>query len=424
MLIRPGSNVLKINFLARQKYVQRSLYSEGSPLKEITMNYKNSCLAAAGALVLSIACSPGLYAATNGCKFSSNKMHISCEAERKEEFNATIARCASISDSAERGNCYGEAEEERKAAKDDCSEQRQARLDVCVLLAEDRYEDPMAAFPQGFFIDPDDIGTSQENNPYVKLQSGHTHVLRAEEEDEDSGETSVELIVVHATDEIREIQGVLCRVVVDVVLEPEWDVEEGNTEYQPIEVTDDWFGQDVDRNVYYCGEVARNFEDGVLRDLDGSFEAGLELAEGGVLTLAMPMPADVHRQEYALGEAEDIVEYLSLGATPQDLGVEQQSPFSCGDEGEGSCLMTHDSTPLEPGAGEYKYYKAGVGFIEAIAFEDGEPAESSSEWLVCTGDSLAILEPGTDCGFSAEESAELLDALCDLHDEFCDDGED
>ena len=55
----------------------------------------------------------------------------------------------------------------------------------------------------------------------------------------------------------------------------------------PIEV-DDWFAQDAQTNVYYCGELARNFEDGVLRDLDGSFEAGLDYAQGGALTLAFP----------------------------------------------------------------------------------------------------------------------------------------
>ena len=37
----------------------------------------------------------------------------------------------------------------------------------------------------------------------------------------------IELIVAYATDEVREIAGVNCRVVVDVVVEPEWDEDEG-----------------------------------------------------------------------------------------------------------------------------------------------------------------------------------------------------
>ena len=63
------------------------------------------------------------------------------------------------------------------------------------------------------------------NNPYVILQTGHTHVLKSEDE----------IVVVHATEDVREIQGVLCRVVVDIVVEAE--EEEGEeVGYTAVEV--------------------------------------------------------------------------------------------------------------------------------------------------------------------------------------------
>ena len=60
----------------------------------------------------------------------------------------------------------------------------------------------------------------------------------------------------HVTEDTREIQGVLCRVVVDVALEAE--EEDGEVEYTVLEATDDLFAQDEIGNVYYCGEVSRN----------------------------------------------------------------------------------------------------------------------------------------------------------------------
>ena len=312
------------------------------------------------------------------------------------------AQCLSIAAAEERTECQKEAKEERNGALEECSDQKEARLDACELLAEHRYQDPLED-PTIIFIDPVDIGFSEENNPYVILQAGHTHVLEADDE----------IIIVHATDEVREIQGVLCRVVVDIAVEEEFDEEDMVIGYTAIEVTDDWFAQDDQRNVYYCGEVAQNFEDGVLRDLDGSFESGRDLAKGGVLTLAMPAEGDVHRTEYALGEAEDIVEYLAMGATPTEDEGGDNASFPCA----GGCLKTFDFSPLEPESTEYKYYLPGVGFVLAISLEDGEIEEDGREELVCIGDSLAILVDDSDCGI--ENPEELLEELCELHDELC-----
>ena len=335
----------------------------------------------------------------SACTQSAKDMSKSCYYELGEEYNAHIANCRQIAPGAAQKDCFSEARSEWRENFGLCGDQFDARRDACTLLGENRYADPLTDESIAF-IDPDDIGPGgAPNNPYVILQSGHTHVLKSEDE----------IVVVHATDDVREIQGVLCRVVVDIVVEEE--EEEGEVGYTAVEATDDWFAQDDAANVYYCGEVSRNYEEGVLRDIDGSFEAGFDFAKGGYLTLAMPLAEQAHRQEYALGEAEDVVQYLALSASPTEEEGGDNEAFPC----EDACLKTFDFAPLDPESTEFKYYLPGIGFVLAVALEDGELTGEREE-LVCTGDSLDILQDDS-CGIEDPEA--LLDELCELHSAFC-----
>lgn len=238
---------------------------------------------------------------------------------------------------------------------------------------------------------------------------GHTYVLRA-------GEDFEETVVVHVTDQIREARGfaapVLCRVVVDVVLTQEMG-EEGEVEWIPEEVTDDYLAQDSQGNVYYCGEISRNFEDDYLDNLEGSFFSGVSNAKGGVLLRQFPVVGQVDRQEYSLTEAEDGVEYLALAAAPaeEEGGQNPNNPeFVCSEEMAGDCLKTRDFSALSPGDTEFKYYKKDLGFVLAVALED-EEVTGEREELVCVGESLEILsEP--ECGLESIEA--LLEELCTL----------
>jgi hypothetical protein len=65
------------------------------------------------------------------------------------------------------------------------------------------------------------------------------------------------------------------------------------------------------------------------------------------------------------GEAEDVVEILSLSATESSPGG------SC----NGDCLMTSDTTPLEPDAEENKFYAPGIGLIVEVDVETGDRVE-------------------------------------------------
>ena len=77
---------------------------------------------------------------------------------------------------------------------------------------------------------------------------------------------------------------------------------------------------------------------------------------------AAPVVGDVYREEFALGEAEDAARVVSLHGTAYTPAA------NC----LGDCLVTRETTALEPDAKEKKFYKPGIGEIQTIDLETGE----------------------------------------------------
>ena len=212
-----------------------------------------------------------------------------------------------------------------------------------------------SAFPTGgeeVALDPSEF-TSEIDNPWFPLQVGARWVYR--ETDGKGGEQRVEVTVL---DETREVMGIETRVVHDLVTE-------GG---EPVEDTYDWYAQDADGNVWYFGEDTKEFENGKVSTTAGSWEAGVDGAQPGVLVPAEPEVGDVYRQEYYAGEAEDAAEVLSL-----DEWVEVPSGSYEG------VLMTKDYTPLQPEILEHKFYARGVGLVLALAISGGSDREELIE---------------------------------------------
>ena len=365
----------------------------------------------------------------NFCSQTTRKVFRACHFDVLEDFYETRANCINIEDEDDRAQCTHDARQAKREDWNGCRDQKNARLDVCDLIGEDRYADPLQD-PLITFVDLEVEDEPLTLNRFVNLTVGHTYVLRA-------GEDFEETVIVHVTDEVREVEregldDVKCRVVVDAVMVYEEEViEEGfvieEAEWVVDELTDDYFaqaavqgtldvdGNAVDSNVYYCGEISRNYEDDHLDNLDGSFFAGVENAKAGVLTRHDPMVGQVDRQEYAIAEAEDLVEYLDRSAIPDEEDEGGQNPnkaFECSGV-EYDCLKTLDTSALDPESTEFKYYKAGVGFVLAVSFEDGE-FDGEREELVCVGDELSVLY-SDDCDLGGDEAVdELLGKLCEL----------
>jgi hypothetical protein len=211
-----------------------------------------------------------------------------------------------------------------------------------------------SAFPHGadpVEIDPADF-TSEIDNPWMPFRVGSRWVYR--ETDQEGSEQRVEVTVL---DETREVMGVETRVVHDVV------TEDGEI----VEDTHDWYAQDADGNVWYFGEDTTEFSDG-QSSTAGSWEAGVDGAQPGILVPAEPEVGKTYRQEYYEGEAEDAAEVLSLGE-------KVEVPFGSYD----GVLMTKEYTPLEPDLLEHKFYARGVGVVLALAISGGSDREELIE---------------------------------------------
>jgi hypothetical protein len=207
------------------------------------------------------------------------------------------------------------------------------------------------ALPQGseaVELDPNDF-SSRIDHPYWPMLPGAKWVYR--ETDAEGSELRVEVTVTNRT---KPIMGIEARVVHDVV------TEDG----QLVEDTFDWYAQDSRGNIWYLGEDTKEFENGKPVSASGSWQAGVDGAQAGILLPANPEVGMTYRQEYYEGEAEDAAEILSL-----DERVEV--PFGSFE----SVLMTRDYTPLDPDILEHKFYARGVGPILAITLSGGTDRE-------------------------------------------------
>jgi hypothetical protein len=179
-------------------------------------------------------------------------------------------------------------------------------------------------------LDPANF-TTEIDNPYWPMRPGARWVFRS----------SDERIEVTVTDKEKKVEGVDAVVLRDVVKDNQGEL---------VEVTDDWYAQDTEGNVWYLGEDTKEYKNGKVVSTAGTWESGVDGAEAGIIIPAKPRPGLSYRQEYYEGEAEDSAKVLAVNA-------KATVPFGTFDD----CLKTEDTTPLEPSVIEHKYYARDVG---------------------------------------------------------------
>jgi hypothetical protein len=216
-------------------------------------------------------------------------------------------------------------------------------------------DDSTSALPQGsepVELDPADFVAGIDNT-YWPMEPGTTWVY--EETDGKGGTQRVEVTV---TTESKEILGIAATVVHDVV------TQDG----EPVEDTLDWYAQDADGNVWYLGEDTKEYENGKVVSTEGSWEAGVDGAQAGIVVPGSPEVGMAYRQEYYAGEAEDEAAILSVSERIEvPLGSYE------------GVLMTKDTTPLHPEILEYKFYARGVGPVLVLGVSGGPSKEELVE---------------------------------------------
>ena len=144
-------------------------------------------------------------------------------------------------------------------------------------------------------LDPADF-TTEIDNPWWPMKPGSRWVYR--ETDTEGANQKVVVTVTNRTKTIA--NGVEARVVHDVV------TEDGKF----VEVTDDWYAQDKDGNIWYLGEDTTEYENGKPVSTPARSRPASTEPRPGSSCPRSPSPGMTYRQEYYKGEAEDEAEII------------------------------------------------------------------------------------------------------------------
>ena len=173
------------------------------------------------------------------------------------------------------------------------------------------------------------------DNPWFPLRPGTTYVYRGAQEGDPVRDT---VRVLRST---RRIQGVRCTAVRDQVF----------VKGRLAERTTDYYAQDDRGTVWYFGEQTAELDaHGKVTSTEGSWLAGVHGAKPGLFMPAHPRLGQSGRQEYYKGHAEDRFKVIGLFNTV--------SP-----RGPANTLLTEETTPLEPGTVDHKFYVLGIGNV-------------------------------------------------------------
>ena len=277
--------------------------------------------------------------ASDACKASTQSAFRACRQGAQSDKSLALGRCANLADASAVKACGQKASTDAKDVLGECKDQHDARLAVCEKLGRAPYSPVVDPAGYGPVID----------NPLFPLVPGTTFIYEGRTE---AGLERDEFAVTHNT---RTILGVTCVEVHDTV----------TVDGRLTEDTLDWFAQDAAGNVWYFGENSREVDGRLVLSLEGSWESGVDGAQPGIVMEAHPVVGDFYRQEYLVGEAEDLAEVTSVD---ESVALSNNSTYP-------HSLKTTETSPLEPDALEYKYYAPGVGNVLVVDAATGERSE-------------------------------------------------
>jgi hypothetical protein len=179
------------------------------------------------------------------------------------------------------------------------------------------------------------------DNPYFPLPVGRTWVYRGTRD----GQSQIDRVTVTLQTK-RVAEGITARVIRDVA------THTGKL----LEKTFDWYAQDKHGNVWYLGEDTTAYLANGQTDKSGSWQAGVNDAEPGIIMLADPQIPDAYRQELLKGQAEDTAWIINRGGSVS-------APFRTFPR----ALRTLEFARIEPGVVDQKIYAPGIGIVSETA---------------------------------------------------------
>jgi hypothetical protein len=184
------------------------------------------------------------------------------------------------------------------------------------------------------------------DNPYFPLPVGRVLVYRGVRDGRKQTDT------VTVTNQTKVLEGITGTTVTDVAKTPGGRL---------LEKTTDWYAQDKPGNVWYLGENTAAYERNGHVDRSGSWQAGVNDGEPGIIMLANPQVPDAYRQEFLKGEAEDTAWITGRGGSVT-------VPYGTVHH----VLTSLEHTVLEPKVVDMKVYAPGLGIVTERALAGGQ----------------------------------------------------
>jgi hypothetical protein len=178
-------------------------------------------------------------------------------------------------------------------------------------------------------------------NRLFPLPPGKTLVYTGTED----GKKALDLVA--PTSRTKKIDGVTTRVVEDRVY----------LNNVLAERTSDYYAQDRCGNVWYFGEDTAELDrHGKVVSTEGTWHAGVDGAQPGVVMQAHPQLGRKFRQEWYQGQAEDVFKVI-------DRSAAVTVPYGSFRH----ALRTAETNALEPDVLDNKYYVRGIGEVVEVA---------------------------------------------------------
>lgn len=137
--------------------------------------------------------------------------------------------------------------------------------------------------------------------------------------------------------------------------------EKVTTDGDLVADTIDWYAQDTAGTLWFLGENAMGYKNGEVVSTSGSWEAGVDRAQPGIILPAEPQEGMTYRKEYYAGKAEDKAEVVSL-----DEKVDVRAGSFEG------VLLTKQFSALNPGVVEQTFYARGLGPVLVVRVSGGK----------------------------------------------------
>ena len=188
-----------------------------------------------------------------------------------------------------------------------------------------------------FHLNDGELADHGENRYFI-LEPGFQLTLEGIE-DEDTV-----ILIISVLKDTKNLNGINTRIV------EERESVNGNL----VEVSRNYFAFcPFNGSVFYFGEDVDIYENGVVVSHDGAWHAGNDKAQAGLMMPGLPLLGARYYQEIAPQIAMDRAEIINLDGTLETpAGIFE------------NCLVTEESSQLEPNAREAKVYAPGIGLIQ------------------------------------------------------------